>query len=181
MADDYREVFWKGVTQIDVDIYEECLFIPIPSDPEYPEFEFRVSSKNGNTGEVVSRLSIRVRADAEIWNYIQKHPLWHKDPRPLLLVTIYDLLWRIKLAPTHVGEPFKRSFALGAIQGGMIYAEIVAEVFVDFGGVHVIHLANYANTHVLDQLEAVYKQNPEARPSGKYSEISPGQISQGSC
>ena len=164
MADYQREVFWRGVRQIEADIYERCWFHPIIRQDGYPDFEFEVREENDKTGELIHIVSIRLGADEEIWEYIEKHPLWGKDPRLLFLMNVFDVLWKVKIIPTEVNSPFQTKIVLKPLQGGTVNVEIRAEVFIDFGGVHIISVVNYANTHVRDQVDAVMKDNPAAIP-----------------
>ena len=169
MAEDSREIFWKGVTQIEADIFERCWFGQIASKSNYPEFEFRVSMEKELTGEIINELSLKLRPDERFWQYTSQHPLWSKDPRPLLLISVRDILWQLKLVPIEFDRPFGGKIALAAIQGGTVYCEVTGKVFKDFGGVHVIQAANYANTHVFDQLEKVFQSNPGIRPAPTYA------------
>jgi Protein of unknown function (DUF3800) len=171
MESDYKEVFWPGINQIEADLYESCWFGPVQSTSNYPSFEFTITNENVKAGEVVSKLTIRLSPDEQVWHFMSKHPLWRKDPRPLLLVQVFDLLWKLKLAPMEFGKPFTNNIVMVEKHGGTILVEILAEVFIDLGGVHVMHLANYANTHVFDQLNEIYKDNPSALPSEEYAEF----------
>lgn len=168
MADYQREVFWQGVRQIDTDIYERCWFRVIPCQDAYPEFEFEVREENGKTNQLIHIVTVRLTADEELWEYIEEHPLWQKDPRLLLLMTVYDVFWSVKIIPVEVDNPFQSEITIKPLQGGTVYVKIRVELLIDFGGVTVISVVNYANTHVRDQVDAVMKDNPAARPTDAY-------------
>lgn len=165
-----REVFWKGVKQIEADVDEHCRFDPIDNGSQFPNYRFEVRTEYARTNDLVSLISIQLKPDQELWQYIITHPQWRKDPRLLLLMNIYEILWKLKLFPTELNQPFQTEIIIKPLQGGTLEVAIVAEVFIDFGGVHVISAVNYANTHVRDQVDAVIKQNPDAAPTAEYSQ-----------
>jgi hypothetical protein len=167
---EYPEVFWKGITQLKGDTYEGCWFHQVSFDPVCPDFEFEVRLEDPKNGKLINRVSIVIHADHQVRQFVQTHPLWRNDPRPFLLMNIQELMWSLKLLRTEYKNPHKQQIGVAFKQGGTLHFDIKAEVFVDFGGTHIIQLVNYANTHVLDQLREVYKQNPEAEPSGEYIE-----------
>lgn len=164
------EVFWNGVTQPVGDLYERCFFRPLNQDSVCPDFEFSVTVEDGRTSTAINRVVIVTRIDEGVRRHIRSHPLWSKDCRPFILMNIQELMWSLKLLRTEFGNPSKKEIGFSFKQGGILYFDITAEVFVDFGGSHIVQLINYANTHVLDQLKAVYEDHPAATPSDQYVE-----------
>ncbi len=131
-----------------------------------PSFRLTIEESWSEGKEMIARITATTHLDEEGQRFVAKHPLWSKDCRPFLLWQIYEAFWQLKLMEADFGAP--KVFKVGlqdSKRNSLTVVTITAEVFYDGKGSPAIHLPNYANTHIYDQLAKIYETNPDARPS----------------
>jgi hypothetical protein len=154
---------WKEVVPLPGPHYERCSLVPIKGKGELPDFLFRINTEHGQGGPLLLSVELFLRPDSGLWRFANNHPQWKKDVRPLLLMLVQDIFWKFKILDCGK-EPLKirGRNADPKHQGGLDF-ELVARRFCEGDDATLVSLANYTNTHVIDQLQAVYAQNPSVR------------------
>lgn len=151
---------WKEVVPFPGPHYERCSFIPIQGEEELPDFLFRINTEHDEGGALLLSVELFLYPDAGFWKFANNHPQWKKDIRPLLLMLVRDIFWKFKIIDCGE-ETFKVSGrnADPKHEGGLDF-QLVVKRFCEGDGATLVSLANYTNTHVIDQLHAVCAQNP---------------------
>ena len=161
-----KEIFWNGILQPRGGVDEKCFFEPLGSGGPCPPFRLTIDEFSSDTKEPICKVVATTHIDGKGQDFVAAHPLWSKDCRPFLLWQIFEAFWQVKLMSASYGQAEVLNVGLqDSKRGSMTTVEISAEVFYEGGGSPTIHLPNYANTHIYDQLRKVYEVNPEALPS----------------
>jgi hypothetical protein len=161
-----EEVFWENVRQPRGEVDEHCSFGPVEPGNNCPSFRLTIEESWSDTKELLAVLTATVSVDEATRSYVANHPLWSKDCRPFLLWEIYESFWRVKLLEAGVGQPNTFVVVLGdSKRQATTKITIAAQAFYQGNGSPVVHLPNYANTHVYDQLAKIYQTNRAAQPS----------------
>lgn len=165
---EHKEIYWKGVTQPRGKWHEGCELVPIPTKTGLPDFRLQIWMEDASSGQHLTRLTISVHPDEEVWSHYLNHPLWKCDPRPLVIESLREVMWKVKLCRAEPESPFQIKMAVQYRQGGTINMILKAEVLYDSGGSTILHLVNYANTHLLDLHKKLFRQIPNAKPILKH-------------
>ncbi len=165
----FEPVFWDGVQQPRGRVDEACCLEQLEIGLPCPAYRFTVEERWTENQQPILRLTVVTEMDDPVQRYIAQHPVFSRDCRPFVLWAVYDALWMLKLVEAGVEEP--RVYRIGlqdSRRGGVIRVVICAQAFYEAGGTPLVHLVNYANTHVFDQLAKVSDTNPAGRPSTEW-------------
>lgn len=157
----FEQVFWDNVQQPRGRVDEQCHLEQLEGGLPCPAYRFTVEESWTDNRKPLLWITVVTEADEPVQRYIAQHPVFSKDCRPFVLWCVYDALWRLKLAEAGIGKPEVYRIALQDSQrGGTIRVIITAEAFYEAGGTPLVHLVNYANTHVFDMLAKVNDTSP---------------------
>lgn len=151
---------WKEVVPLPGPQYERCSLVPIRGRAGFPGFSFRIDTEHGEGGPVLLRVELFLYPSASFWQFAERHPQWSKDVRPVLLMLVQDIFWKFKILDCGEEPVTVRGSTADFKQNAVIDFEIVAKRFRQGDDATLVSLTNYTNTHVIDQLEAVYADNP---------------------
>lgn len=162
-----EEIYWVGIKQFRELTDEFCSMDGEIERDGLPRYRIQIVEKHPS-GEICARTTFSIKFDQIIAAHLQTHPVFQKDCRPFILWSVMEAIWNIKILKTEFGKPHVIQTILQPVQGGKIEITMGAEVLIDTGGITVVHLVNYANTHLLDQLGEIFKQNPDSKPPAEY-------------
>ena len=163
-----EETFWKGIVQPRGETNARCRFQPMESGKPCPIFKLTIEENWSIDAEPMSKLTVIISVDDNGQNFVSRHPVWSKDCRPFLLWQIYEAFWSLKFAEAGFGAAKMTEINHHDSRLNVTTTILIAaEVFFPSGS-PVISVVNYANTHIYDQLKAIYKQHPEAAPSSEW-------------
>jgi hypothetical protein len=164
-----EEVYWADVKQVRGVTDEFCSMDGELRPDGFPIYRVTIEEKFPS-GRPYAKTTFSVTFDQIVARHIQNHPIFKLDCRPFILWSVRETIWQLKLVKAKFGEPTVIPTTLQTEQGGKIDVAVKAEVFIETQGTTLIHIVNYANTHLLDQMGEIFKQSPESRPSKQYVE-----------
>ncbi len=97
---------WKEVVPLPGPQYERCTFMSIQGEGEFPNFLFRINTEHGEGGPLLLSVELFLYPDKGFWRFVNNHPQWKTDIRPLLLMLVQDIFWKFKIIDC-AEEPFK--------------------------------------------------------------------------
>jgi hypothetical protein len=162
-----EEVYWAGIKQFRELTDEFCSMDGELEQDGLPRYRIQIVEKHPD-GQLCARTTFSIKFDQTIATYLRDHPVFRKDCRPFVLWSVMEVIWNVKILETEFGKPKVIQMVLQPIQGGQIEVTIGVEVLIDTGGVTIVQLVNYANTHLFDQLGEIFKQNPGSKPPVEY-------------
>ena len=161
-----ESVFWDDVLQPRGEISERCTFSLLPGDG--PTGDLTIFESTFVDGDLLQKVRVLIEFDGIGQDFIQSHPIWSRAPKLFMLQFIYAAFWRLKTIDAGFGEPLlKELYINDAASGTTAHLLITSEVFFETGS-PVVLLANYANVHLVDQLDACIKEGGVQRPLSDY-------------
>lgn len=154
--------FWDDVLQPRGEISERCTFSLLPGNG--PTGDLTIFESTFEDGDLLQKVRVLIEFDTTGKKFIKAHPIWSRAPKPLMLQFIYAAFWRLKTIDAGFGKPhLKELYINDAASGSTAHLLISSEVFFDTGS-PVAVLANYANVHLIDQLDACIKEGAIQTP-----------------
>jgi len=168
MAIPLESVFWDDVLQPRGEISERCSFSLLPGDG--PTGGLTIEEASYESGDLLQRIRVVIEFDAEGKDFIRSHPIWSHAPKPFMLQFMYAAFWRLKTIDAGFGEPhIEELYSNDSSSGATAHLLIASEVFFETGS-PVILLANYANVHLVEQLDACIEEGGLQTPLATYME-----------
>ncbi len=158
-----REHIWKDIVPLPSLQYERCSLLSSNDPNEPPHYLFQIETEHGEGGPVLISVQLVLIPDEGFWRFALDHPQWRMDVRPLLLMLVQDIFWKFKLLDCSNDGVEIRGRNHDPKQNGGIEFLLLAKRYCQGDDSTLINLANYTNTHVIDQLHEVYAQNPDVK------------------
>lgn len=166
MALQLDSTFWDDVLQPRGEISERCSFCLLPGNG--PTGDLTIFESSFKDSELIQKVRVLIEFDTAGQEFIRSHPIWTRSPKPLMLQFIYAAFWRLKTIDAGFGKPhLEELYVNDAASGSTAHMLITSEVFFETGSPVVI-LANYANVHLVDQLDACIKESGLQTPLVDY-------------
>ncbi|TLD71497.1 DUF3800 domain-containing protein [Phragmitibacter flavus] len=167
MIDHLEQVYWEDVLQPRGEVYENCSFSFLPA--KTPTGALVIEEYWLKNQEILQRVNVLIEFDKIGVKYIKNHPIWSITSKPLMLQFIYAAFWRLKTIDAGFGQAKFRDLNIQDRSSGITaHLLITSQVFFDTG-TPVILLANYANVHLVDQLDATIKDGDLVTPLNNYN------------
>jgi hypothetical protein len=161
-----ENVFWDDVLQPRGEISERCTFSLLPGNG--PTGDLTIFESTFEDGDLLQKVRVLIEFDTIGQDFILSHPIWSRAPKPLMLQFMYAAFWRLKTIDAGFGEPhLKELYINDAASGSTAHLLISTEVYFETGS-PVVLLANYANVHLVDQLDACIKEGGLQTPLSDY-------------
>jgi hypothetical protein len=143
-------------------MYEECSSSRRHAELDILDHQLTIDFYDDSRQQLIAEASFEVKADADTQSYISSHPTYCKNAWVVGLFALYDWMWATKILEVR-GERIVEAGYLDPQRG---LTSIKARFSKVDGDSWLVPLANFANTHIQDQLRALYEEHPEALPDG---------------
>ena len=149
MSDQKR--FWEGLVYPEGPINEECSFAKIDDEHGFYEHCLTIKSFYSDSQELISELEVIVFVNEECIDYIKRKSIYCESSL-FLLARIRDMFLREKMVAAEYNSSKEYKFAeKDKHSNAIIYFIVNAKVYFSTGNPTIL-IANYANTHIKDQI-----------------------------